>query len=218
MEHFLDIAFSGLLIGILISAPMGPIGVLVIQRTLNKGRQPAFYTGIGAALSDFIYCLLAGFGLSFVTDFIESNQNTLQIIGSLFMIAYGVYLFKANPSRVLKSNSTQTHTANTYWRDFATGFIFTFSNPLILFIILGLFARFNFMTPHFRFYHYIVGFLAIICGAILWWFSITFVVNKVRSHFNVRSMWLVNRVIAVALGAMGIFGLAMGIRAFTGFW
>jgi len=218
MEHFFDIAFSGLLIGILISAPMGPIGVLVIQRTLNKGRKPAFYTGIGAALSDLIYCLLAGFGLSFVTDFIESNQNTLQIIGSLFMIAYGVYLFKANPSRVLKSNTARAHTTNTYWRDFATGFLFTFSNPLILFIILGLFARFNFMAPHFRSYHYIVGFLAIICGAIMWWFSITFVVNKVRSHFNVRSMWLVNRVIAVALGAMGVFGLAMGIRALTGFW
>lgn len=218
MEHFFDIALSGVLVGILISAPMGPIGVLVIQRTLNKGRRPAFYTGLGAALSDLIYCLLAGLGLSFVTDFIESNQNVLQIVGSLFMIGYGIYLFKANPSRALKSGSGDAPRVNTYWRDFVTGFLFTFSNPLILFIILGLFARFGFMAPEFRFYHYIIGYLSIIGGAVLWWFSITFIVNKVRSHFNLRSMWLVNRTIATVLGVMGVFGLVMGLKAITGFW
>ncbi len=218
MEHFFDIALSGVLVGILISAPMGPIGVLVIQRTLNKGRRPAFYTGLGAALSDLIYCLLAGLGLSFVTDFIESNQNVLQIVGSLFMIGYGIYLFKANPSRALKSGSGEAPRANTYWRDFVTGFLFTFSNPLILFIILGLFARFGFMSPEFRFYHYIIGYLSIIGGAVLWWFSITFIVNKVRSHFNLRSMWLVNRTIATVLGVMGVFGLVMGLKAIAGFW
>ncbi|MDE5723946.1 MAG: LysE family transporter, partial [Paramuribaculum sp.] len=75
MESAVNIIITGILIGALISAPMGPIGMLVIQRTLNKGRMPAFVTGIGAALSDLIYCLLTGLGLSFVTDFIESNQN-----------------------------------------------------------------------------------------------------------------------------------------------
>lgn len=81
---------SGLLVGILISAPMGPIGVLVIQRTLTKGRWPGFFTGLGAGLSDIIYCLLTGLGLSLVIDFIERNQNVLQIIGSIFLIGYAV--------------------------------------------------------------------------------------------------------------------------------
>ncbi len=62
MEYFGQIITSGLLIGIFISAPMGPIGMLVIQRTLNKGRHAAFFTGIGAALSDLTYCLLTGLG------------------------------------------------------------------------------------------------------------------------------------------------------------
>ena len=69
--------FSGFVIGVFISAPMGPIGMLVIQRTLNKGRLAALYTGVGASLSDMLYCLLSGLGLSLVTDFIESNQYVL---------------------------------------------------------------------------------------------------------------------------------------------
>ncbi len=141
MEQFAYIIIRGIAIGIFISAPMGPIGMLCIQRTLNKGRWPAFFTGIGAALSDLVYCLLTGLGLSFVTDFIESHQLLLQIIGSLVLVAFGIYLFKKNPTRSLK---TPTDNVNTFWTDFVTGFLFTFSNPLILYFIIGLFARFNF--------------------------------------------------------------------------
>lgn len=209
MESLLYILFTGLLIGILVSAPMGPVGMLVIQRTLNKGRMAALFTGMGASLSDLIYCLLTGLGLSFVTDFITSNQNILQIIGSGVLIAYGFYLFRCNPSRSL---SLSTVAANTYWRDFATGFLFTFSNPLILFFIIGLFARFNFMDTHYRYYHYIIGYISITLGAIGWWFLITFIIDKLRKHINVRSMWIINRVIAVLLILIALIGLITGIK------
>jgi len=209
MESVAYILLTGILIGILISAPMGPIGMLVIQRTLNKGRTAAFFTGVGASLSDIVYCLITGLGLSFVTDFIESNQNLLQVIGSLVLIIYAVYLFKNNPSRSLKP---PVESATNYWRDFVTGFLFTFSNPLILFFIIGLFARFNFLDTHYRFYHYIIGYTSIIVGAVGWWFLITFFVNKVRAHFNVRSLWLVNRSIAVILLIMSTVGFVLGIK------
>lgn len=210
METIAHIMFAGIVIGIFISAPMGPIGMLVIQRTLNKGRRAAFYTGIGAALSDLIYCLLTGLGLSFVTEFIESNKDVLQIIGSLMLIIYAVYLFKANPSRQL--NTPRGNQPNTYWSDFGTGFIFTFSNPLILFFIISLFARFNFMDSEHIFYHYILGYMSIVAGAVGWWFLITYFVNKVRAHFNVRSLWLVNRVLAVLLLGMSLVGFVTGIK------
>lgn len=208
MASLLHILFSGLIIGVFISAPMGPIGMLVIQRTLNKGRLAALFTGIGAALSDMIYCLLTGFGLSFINDFVESNRDLLQIIGSLMLIIYAIYLFRSNPSRAL--NKPRREVANTYWKDFVTGFIFTFSNPLILFFIISLFARFNFMAPEHLFYHYIVGYIAIGAGAVGWWFLITYFVNKVRAHFNVRSMWIVNRVLAVLLLIMSLVGFVQG--------
>lgn len=210
MESIGHIMIAGILIGVFISAPMGPIGMLVIQRTLNKGRMAAFFTGVGASLSDLIYCLLTGLGLSFVTDFIESNKNILQIIGSLMLILYAIYLFKANPSRAL--NKPRNEQSNTFWRDFVTGFFFTFSNPLILFFIISLFARFNFMDTEHRFYHYILGYLSITVGAVGWWFLITYFVNKVRAHFNVRSMWLINRVLAVLLLGMALVGFISGTK------
>ena len=183
--------------------------MLCIQRTLNKGRWPAFFTGVGAALSDLIYCLLTGLCLSFITDFVETNQLLLQIIGSLVLAAFAFYLFRKNPARSLSTPSEQ---ANTYWKDFVTGFLLTFSNPLILFFIIGLFARFNFLLPEFKYYHYISGYIAIFSGALLWWFTITFFVNKVRSHFNVRSLWLINRIIGGILLIMAIIGLIMGVK------
>ncbi len=81
MEQILYILPRGIAIGVLISAPMGPVGMLIIQRTLSKGRWQAMSTGIGAAFSDIIYCLLTGLGLSFITDFIEKQQILLQLLG-----------------------------------------------------------------------------------------------------------------------------------------
>lgn len=209
MELAIYAMLSGITIGALISAPMGPIGVLCIQRTLNKGRWAGFFTGVGAAFSDLIYCLLTGLGMSFVIDFIETNQNVLQIIGSVVLVAFGIYLIKKNPAGNLK---TPDDKRNTYPQDVITGFLFTFSNPLILFLIIGLFARFNFLSPEMEAYHYLIGFLFIFIGAILWWFIITFFVNAVREHFNLRSMWLVNRIIGFVILIMSICGFVLGIK------
>lgn len=201
--------FRGLLVGILVSAPMGPIGMLCIQRTLSRGRLPAFFTGVGAGLSDLVYCLLAGLGLSFVTDFIQTNQDLLQLIGSVVLLVYAGYLFGSNPSRSLNKSATQSM---SYWKDFATGFLFTFSNPLILFLIIGLFARFSFLAPEFEHYHYVAGYISIFAGAVVWWFGVTWFVNKVRGHFNLRSLWLVNRILAGIILIMGSIGFLTALR------
>lgn len=75
----LDWIFKGILIGIVASAPMGPVGVLCIQRTLNKGRWYGFVTGVGATVSDFIYALITGFGMSFIVDIINNTQNRFYV-------------------------------------------------------------------------------------------------------------------------------------------
>ena len=71
---------------------MGPIGILCVQRTLNKGRHSGFFTGVGAAASDLFYCLLTGLGISLVTDFIADHVNVLQIVGSVILIVYALYM------------------------------------------------------------------------------------------------------------------------------
>ena len=88
----LDLAVRGMAVGIVASAPMGPVGVLTVQRTFNKGRWYGFATGCGAAVSDLIYAVATGFGMSLVMDFIERPTTVfyLKILGSilLFMVAW----------------------------------------------------------------------------------------------------------------------------------
>lgn len=211
MVSFGQIIISGFLIGVLVSAPMGPVGMLIIQRTLNKGRWAAFFTGIGAALSDILYCLLTGLGLAFITDFIEAHDFLLQIFGSLVLVAFAIYLFQKNPARALRK---RRENKTTFFKDIGTGFLFTFSNPLILFFIIGLFGRFNFLMPEYRYYHYIVGYASIFVGALAWWYFITLIVNKIRAHFNVRSMWLLNRIIGTILIVMAVVGIYKGISGY----
>ena len=202
--------WRGVAIGILISAPMGPVGILCIQRTLDKGRKTGLYTGVGAAISDLFYCILTGFGLSFIEEFLERNQNIIQLVGSIVLIAFAVYLFKKNPVSSLKTPEQEAAKISPH-KNILGGFLFTFSNPLILFFIIGLFTQFDFMKPELMFYHYIAGYVAIFGGALLWWYGVTFFVNKVRGHINVRSLWLINRIIGSILLAMGVAGIVISV-------
>ena len=190
---------------------MGPIGILCVQRTLNKGRNSGFFTGVGAAASDLFYCLLVGLGISLVTDFIADHVNVLQIIGSVILIVYAVYMIIHNPVSQITENIDQRE---DYWRDTVTGFLFTLSNPLIMFLIIPLFARFSFPLPEYKFYHIILGYAFIVMGALIWWAVITFFVDKVRTHFNIRSMWLINRIIGSIILILSLYGLVTGTIAY----
>lgn len=205
--------WRGFAIGVIISAPMGPVGILCIQRTLEKGRTAGFFTGVGAAISDLFYCLLTGFGLSFIEEFLERNQNVIQLIGSLVLIIFGIYLFKSNPARSIKRPGELQVSKG---RNVLNGFLFTVSNPLIIFLIIGLFARFNFLMPDIRFYHYIIGFICIAVGALAWWWMITFFISKVRNHFNLRSMWMVNKITGSIIMIFGVVGIITSVSAYAG--
>ena len=198
-------------IGIILSAPMGPIGILCVQRTLNNGRTSGFFTGVGAAASDLFYCLLVGLGISLVIDFIADHVNILQIIGSVILIIYAIYMIIHNPVSQIKENLDQR---DDRVRDVVTGFLFTLSNPLIMFLIIPLFARFSFPLPEYKFYHIILGYASIVLGALIWWSVITFFVDKVRTHFNIRSMWLINRIIGSIILILSLYGLITGAVAY----
>lgn len=199
-------------IGIILSAPMGPIGIMCVQRTLNNGRESGFFTGVGAAASDLFYCLLTGLGISMVTSLIEDNETTLQIIGSIVLIIYGLYMMIHDPLKNKREEIGKKNDNNI--QDAVTGFLLTLSNPLIMFLIIPLFARFGFPLPEHRYYHIIVGFVFIVVGALLWWAMITYVVDKVRSRFNERSLLAINRVMGSVILVLSIYGLLTGLQAY----
>lgn len=200
----LDLLCKGVIVGIVVSAPLGPVGVLCIQRTLNKGRWFGFVTGLGAALSDICYALITGYGMSFMDELIVKHQLFLQFVGSIMLLAFGIYTFRSNPVKSLRPTSSSR---GTYLHNFVTAFFVTFSNPLIIFLFIGLFARFSFVMPGSPLGFQLVGYLAIILGALVWWFSITYFVNKVRTRFNVHGIWMLNRIIGVVVMIAAIVGL-----------
>ena len=95
---------KGLLVGIIASAPMGPVGILCIQRTMQKGRAYGIVTGAGAALSDIIYALMTGLGMSVVMDFIDKEQNIfwLKLVGSVMLFIFGIYMFRTDPRKCMR--------------------------------------------------------------------------------------------------------------------
>lgn len=216
MEELLYMLLRGIVIGVVVSAPMGPVGIFCIQRTLDKGRMSGFYTGVGAAISDLIYCLLTGFGLSFIEEFINNHRSPIQLLGSLVLIFFGIWLVRKKPDGTLAADPD--HDSPSREGDILKGFALTFSNPLILFLIIGLFAQFNFVIEGIKFYHYVLGFIGIIAGALGWWWVVTFFVDKLRGHFNQRTMKLINTIVGIIIlvfAAVGIFSSASVLLAAT---
>ncbi|MDH6355231.1 threonine/homoserine/homoserine lactone efflux protein [Dysgonomonas sp. PH5-45] len=199
----------GILIGILVSAPMGPIGVLCIQRTLNEGRKHGLLTGVGAMLSDMVYAIIAGLGMGFVVEFIENNHYPIQILGSLVLLVFGYFVSKSNPAANLKKQD-ETKKATPYWKILLSSFFLNLSNIGIFFFFIAMFARFTFISPN-NVKESFVGLLSISVGILLWWFLVSYVVNKVSTRFNPRALMVFNRILGYILILIGIIGTISGI-------
>lgn len=193
---------------------MGPIGVLCVQRTLNDGRKHGLFTGIGASLSDMLFAVIAGLGMGFIIDFIETNRTPLFIIGSLVLIIFGLMVSKSNPAGKLQK---QHKKAGTVWKDFVSSFFLNLSNIGILFFYIALFAQFQFIALEYSFSIHLIGILCIGVGAIAWWLLISYIVDKLRNRVNLRALVLFNRILGVLLVCIGIIGLCKGLSPIVHF-
>lgn len=189
----LGLMLKGILIGIIASAPMGPVGVLCVQRTLNKGRWYGFITGIGAAVSDIIYAVITGLGMSFIMDLITEPKTlfALKIMGSIMLLVFGIYCFRSDPTKKVhvsnKGKGTLIHNG-------ITAFFVTLSNPLIIFLFMATFAQFSFVIPN-RPLFMSVGYFCIVIGALLWWFGLSWIIDQIRWKFDTSGIILINKII-----------------------
>ena len=200
----IELVIKGLIVGILASAPMGPVGVLTIQRTLNKGRWYGMVTGLGAAVSDIIYAAISLLGMSFVMDFIENPRNMFwfKVIGGILLMFFGIYTYLSNPTNNLRPANPNK---GSLWHNGITGFLVTFSNPLIILLFIALMARFEFVVPE-HYWEQGLGYIAIFAGALIWWFGLTYIINKVRNKFQVNTICKINRLIGSVVIIAGFLG------------
>lgn len=193
---FFTLIAKGILIGLLVSIPLGPIGVLVIQRTVNKSRVAGLLSGIGAALSDTLYAIIAGFSLTFVVDFIRTHEIFFQALGAIVVLALGIHIFLKDPVTDLRRNRMR---GNTHLQDIISSFLVTFSNPLTVFVFLAVFTSsgvaLNLEEP----YHSLFVILGIFLGAFIWWFSLSGIVSLFRHKINLRILWWINKTAGAAI-------------------
>ena len=195
-----DIIIKGFIIGVLVSAPMGPVGLLCVQRTLKRGQLHGFFSGVGAAFSDVIYAGIISLGMGFIINIITDNQHILHIIGSIMLLIVGIYVFR---SKLHESKEN----ANSYSQDTVTAFLLTLSNPLIIFFLIALFARFNYIYPDEKLLSILLGLASILAGALSWWLLITFLVDKLRKIMNLRGLWIMNKIIGSVIIILSIYFL-----------
>ena len=201
----IETIYKGFIIGVIVSAPMGPIGILCVQRTLNRGRMHGLVTGMGAMVSDLIYASITLIGMGFVHNILEANEQLLQYVGSLVIILFGIGIFFTNPLKILKPSTSAPETR--YNHDFITAFFLTLSNVAIVFLFISLFARFNYSPLATNWFTFSVGLISIGLGAIAWWFFITTYVSKLKKYFNRQSLKFFNRIVGSILILLGVLGI-----------
>ena len=197
---------KGLILGFSIAAPVGPIGLLCIQRTLSRGRLHGFVSGLGVAAADTCYGLVAAFGLGAATSFLLGMQFWLQLVGGLFLIGLGFKIARSIPGTKSAAGDTEPGLLHAW----ASIFMLTLANPATIlsfvaaFVALGLGSQ-----PHGA----AAGLLlvaGVFLGSAAWWLILSFIAGLVRAHLTDGRMRVVNRVagtIIVALGAWTLWPL-----------
>lgn len=187
---FLALIAKGMIIGLLVSIPLGPIGVLVVQRTVNKSRVAGLLSGMGAALSDTLYAIIAGFSLTYIVDFIREYEMLFQTVGALVVLALGVHIFFKDPVTDLQRNRLR---GNTHLKDIISTFLVTFSNPLSVFVFLAIFTSSGVVMTLNQPYNSFFIILGIFTGALMWWFSLSGLVSLFRHKISLRILWWINK-------------------------
>jgi len=202
-----DLIIKGIIVGLCISVPLGPIGMLTVQRTLDRGRIFGIATGLGAMLSDFIYTIIALFFVGYVIRYIEDHQMAFQIGGAIIIVIFGFFIYKNSPA----SQPQPTEKSNgSLISDFFTSFGLTLSNPLILFLLIGLFTRFNFMVEK-TLANFLVGISAILLGEIIWWLTLTYAASYFKNKLDAKGIQLINRIMGCIIIGVGFLGLFAAI-------
>lgn len=201
----MDIVFliKGIIIGFCVAAPVGPIGILCIRRTLQFGRLSGFFSGLGAACADMTYGAMAAFGVTFVSDFVMEEKIWLHFVGGIILLFLGAKIFLAKPSE-----EVQPVTHKTLLGDFFSTFFLTLANPLTIVAFLAIFAGIGLSGRSSDAPALVLG---VFLGAAGWWLVLSEGVTLFRDKISQTIMLWINRI------AGGLI-IALGIAALTFTW
>ncbi len=193
----------GLVIGFSIAAPVGPIGVLCIRRTLADGRLSGLVSGLGAATADMLYGCVAGFGLTFISGFLVGQQLWLRLFGGLFLLYLGIKTLLSKPSeQAAKADGSGLLGA------YVSTFLLTVTNPLTILSFVAIFAGLGLANTSGSYASAFILVLGVFLGSALWWFLLVGGVGLFRTKFNTQGLLWVNRISGMIITVFGVIALA----------
>lgn len=198
----LDIFVRGVILGFSIAAPVGPIGVLCIRRTLTDGRRYAFVSGLGAATADTLYGGIAGFGLTIISSLLLSHHLWLRSIGGAYLCYLGLKTFLSTPSE-----STTMNSPASLISAYTSTFFLTITNPMTILAFLAIFAGFGLASTPGSYSTASILVLGVFTGSALWWLLLSGGVGLLRSRLNLRSLWWINKLSGAIILGFGLLAL-----------
>lgn len=195
-SHFL---LTGLIIGFSIAAPVGPIGVLCMRRTLAQGRTVGLLSGLGAATADAFYGCVAGFGLTAISTVLLQQQFWLALIGGLFLCYLGFKTFRL-PATGLP---TQTQ-RQSYVSAYVSTFFLTITNPATILSFAAIFAGLGLVGTGGDYLAATILVLGVFAGSALWWLALSTGVSLLTSRINTGVMPWINRVSGLIILGFGV--------------
>lgn len=200
----LTLFLKGLIVGFAIAAPVGPIGILCIQRSLHDGFKVGLMTGLGAALADGSYGLIAGFGLTAVSSMLVTHQAWIRLIGGIFLLYLGVKML-LTPPREKTNNGKPDKSA---WHAFATTYFLTLTNPITILSFVAIFAGLGLGSMGADYIHAVLLVIGITLGSAIWWLLLSGGVAFVLHHrITPTTMRAINWLSGIIILAFGIYAL-----------
>lgn len=187
--------FKGFLVGVIISAPIGPVGALCIQRTMNSGRLSGMLSGVGAAVGDTIFAIIAIFGLTFISGLLNEQEAWFRIIGGIILLYFGLRVYLAKPSDCLKQQNDTNH-----FGTFGSAFLLTISNPLVILSIIAVFAVLGIaVNPKTNYSSTALLLIGFFSGAALLWIITCHILANYRNRLGQRGVFLINRITGLVI-------------------
>ncbi|HEU0118054.1 MAG TPA: LysE family transporter [Alphaproteobacteria bacterium] len=223
MLEEVGVFYRGLVLGVMVSAPVGPIGLLCIRRTIQRGLLVGFTTGLGAACADTMFGAVAAFGVAAILDFMRHYDLYIRVLGGIFLLfgAYHTWHDKPKPPQDITAlakkvvgkvvSHVKEDTLMGSLKAFLSGFAITITNPVTVFAVLAVVATFGTLDSKLDTGTLIAG---IFFGACLWWIVLSGGIALVRGHFTEGRIIWINRITAVLLAALAVWAVISGVTGF----
>jgi threonine/homoserine/homoserine lactone efflux protein len=203
----IELLLKGMLAGLMIAAPVGPVNVLCMSRTISKGWLAGLISGLGAATADAFYGAIAGFSITFVILFLLREENKIRFFGGILLLIIGAFYFlKKNEDLPKKECGRQKEDVDH--SDYVSALVLCLTNPTTILSFLAVLATLG-LEQHRQWWLTLILVGGIFAGSMLWWIVVTVIVNKLRDKFNANSMRWMNRLGGIAIALFGMVMLVL---------